>query len=243
MLPGVGATRERPVRADRRRLVDPPDPATRSATRSRAPSWSAPRTGRSRGSRRSATPTPRAATSRSTSASNAWRSAATTERATRRCSRTSARSAAWVCGCNGAGRRTTPSRCWSPSRRSRRRSGSAGCSGSSTFRRALGGARLPGDRRRRRVAVRRSVVPGERGTVAADRRGGRSAVEPAPDARVEALPVGILSSLFTGFLTCRTPSGWATCAATTPRSRRSAAVGRTRSLVPVLLLREPGIER
>jgi len=32
-------------------------------------------------------------------------------------------------------------------------------------------------------------------------RGGEMSVEPAPDARVEALPVGILSSLFSGFLT------------------------------------------
>ena len=87
---------------------------------------------RSRGSRRSDTPTRKAATWRSTSAWSAWRSPRPRSARHGRCSPTSARSAAWACGSSGAVRRRIPSRCWCPSSRSRRRSGSAGCSGCST---------------------------------------------------------------------------------------------------------------
>ena len=51
------------------------------------------------------------------------------------------------------------------------------------------------------VAVDDPAFPENAGPWRLSVRGGEASVEPAPDARGEALPVGILSSLFSGFLT------------------------------------------
>ena len=51
------------------------------------------------------------------------------------------------------------------------------------------------------VAVHDPAFPENAGPWRLTVRGGDATVEPAPDARVEALPIGILSTLFSGFLT------------------------------------------
>ena len=165
VLPRVGATRERAVGAHGRRLVDPADPApVRRGDRARR-GGPRPTTGRSKGSRRSATPTPRAVTWRSTSAWNARRSARSRSAPRARCSPTSGRSVAWGCGSNGAARRRIPSPCWSPSSRSRPRSGSAGCSGCSTCGRRSPHAGIRRSMRRSwsRCTIRRSRRTRDRG--------------------------------------------------------------------------------
>jgi predicted acetyltransferase len=51
------------------------------------------------------------------------------------------------------------------------------------------------------VAVDDPAFPENAGPWWLSVRGGDATVEPAPDARVEAMPIGILSTLFSGFLT------------------------------------------
>ena len=91
------------------------------------------------------------------------------------------------------------------------------------------------------VAVDDPAFPENAGPWRLTVRGGDATVEPAPDARVEAMPIGILSTLFSGFLTAagRGPSGLS--APRRPRRARAAAApGRLRPLVPVLLLARRG---
>jgi hypothetical protein len=51
------------------------------------------------------------------------------------------------------------------------------------------------------VAVDDPAFPENAGPWRLTVRGGNATVEPAPDARVEAMPIGVLSTLFSEFLT------------------------------------------
>ena len=107
---------------------------------------------------------------------------------------------AWASGCSGADRRRIPSRCCCPSRTSRRRSGTGGCSACSMFRSALAQRGYPAIDADVVVAVDDPQFPENAGPWRLVVRGGEASVEPRRGADVRPLSIGILSSLFTGFL-------------------------------------------
>ena len=196
----------------------------RSARRSRARWWSAATTDRSRGSPRSATPTPRAGTWTSTSDWNAWRSPRSSDRAIRALLayfRSFRGVGIWVQWC---GPPEDPIAMLLPEQDIATPFRYRWMFRLLDVRSALAATRLPGDRRRRRRRGRRPAVPGERRAVAVDRSRRRArASSRRRDAGVRPLSIGILSSLFTGFLRCPTRSVSGTWTRRPRRRRRCSS--------------------